>query len=469
MGYLSPRMGTITLRGGELGRASIQAAPALEGPAPLASRAFPSRIFPTARSALSIAVLLASICCMTMRAFAERETSAVFAANSEQVYQVKVVERESGAKAGIGSAFSVTDVGHVMTNFHVVSSLIDHPDRYRGELVDSAGNVTKLEVVHFDVIHDLAILHADLDTHPSFRFRRGAIEQGTRIYSLGNPFDLGMVIVEGTYNGLLEHSHHARIHFTGSLNAGMSGGPAILETGEVVGVNVATSGNQVSFLVPVERASLLVEQVLADGFRAPRDFMPELAYQLLAYQDGYLEELEGQSFELVAMGKYRAPTRLAPHFNCWGNATHAEEALHRSITHRCYTHDNIYLSEDHNFSPIRLRHRQVESDELNPVQFYNMYSNFFEGNHSQFWGQKKNFTPFRCRTKFVDNGGLTFKTVFCVRRYRKLTGVFDAVFKAAALGDPRGGFETALVLSAVSFENAERLAQRYLEAIQWRE
>ena len=55
----------------------------------------------------------------------------------------------------------------------------------------------------------------------------------------------------------------------------------------------------------------------------------------------------------------------------------------------------------------------------------------------------------------------------CARSYRELDGLYDVVFKAAALGEEKQGLETALVLSAVSWENAERIARRYLESIAW--
>ena len=44
---------------------------------------------------------------------------------------------------------------------------------------------------------------------------------------MGNPLDLGFTIVEGTYNGFVEKSYNPRMHFTGAINPGMSGGPAV--------------------------------------------------------------------------------------------------------------------------------------------------------------------------------------------------------------------------------------------------
>ena len=66
-------------------------------------------------------------------------------------------------------------------------------------------------------------------------FAAGDVAHGARLYSIGNPHDLGISIVEGTHNGLLRHTLYPRIHFTGPINPGMSGGPTITPEGAVVG------------------------------------------------------------------------------------------------------------------------------------------------------------------------------------------------------------------------------------------
>ena len=85
-----------------------------------------------------------------------------------------------------------------------------------------------------------------------FRPRDQPLAQGERIYSLGNPLDVGFAVIEGTYNGLVERSFYPTIFFAGSLNPGVSGGPTLDGQGAVIGVNVAArrDGEQVSFLVP---------------------------------------------------------------------------------------------------------------------------------------------------------------------------------------------------------------------------
>ena len=45
----------------------------------------------------------------------------------------------SGTKSSIGSAFFVSADGHAITNYHVVSDLVMHPEDYTAELVREDG------------------------------------------------------------------------------------------------------------------------------------------------------------------------------------------------------------------------------------------------------------------------------------------------------------------------------------------
>jgi hypothetical protein len=76
-------------------------------------------------------------------------------------------------------------------------------------------------------------------------------------------------------------------------------------------------------------------------------------------------------------------------------------------------------------------------------------------------------TPYRCETRNVRRDEITLRTVFCLRKYRKLEGLYDALIKAAVLGTSETGLVSTLSLSGVTFENAHVLARRYLEQIAW--
>ena len=182
-------------------------------------------------------------------------TTTVFARYASRILKIQTVEIGSAAKVSTGTGFFVTADGRMMTNYHVISEWIHEPANHRIEVLDTDGTPTVAKVLAIDVVSDLAILEIGRRTPEHFTLSNVALLQGERLYSLGHPGDLGLSIVEGTYNGFLQHTLYTKIHFTGSINPGMSGGPTITERGRVVGVNVSTMGNQRSFLVPQERAA----------------------------------------------------------------------------------------------------------------------------------------------------------------------------------------------------------------------
>jgi S1-C subfamily serine protease len=256
----------------------------------------------TAPSRLSLCALGAALLAAAP-AVALPDTQAVFDRFADSVAQIRIIETSSGAKAVIGSGFAAADGRHVVTNYHVVSQLVYHGDRYRGEAVRRDGAVVPIALQAIDVVHDVAVVVGEQPIGPPLRRATTRTAQGTRLYALGYPLDLGLTIVEGTYNGFLDHTLYEKIHFTGALNPGMSGGPAITADGAVVGVNVATAGNEVSFLEPAERFEPLLAAVAAPGFVAPSDWLTVARDQVLAYQDAYVARLLAEPVPTAAGGR----------------------------------------------------------------------------------------------------------------------------------------------------------------------
>jgi hypothetical protein len=65
----------------------------------------------------------------------------------------------------------------------------------------------------------------------------------------------------------------------------------------------------------------------------------------------------------------------------------------------------------------------------------------------------------------VRNGDTPMRAVLCLRRYRKLGELYDAVLKVAVLGHGNVGLVSTLTLSGVTFDNVQKLSRRYLEHI----
>lgn len=394
-------------------------------------------------------------------------TAEVFRRHADRVVRLEVVESGSAAKSTLGSGFFVRGDGLVVTNYHVIARLVTDSARYRAELTDTRGRKVPIRVLGIDVVHDLAVVKADLVADSVFAVGPVRLDQGERIYALGHPHDLGLTITEGTYNGPLKYVLYPKILFSGSLNPGMSGGPAIDAAGRVVGVNVSTAGNEISFLVPIERAIALLDRVERAGPRP--SLLAEAARQLRAYQDQYVAAIFADSIKRVRLGAFSLPTEPAPFFRCWADAERNEDEPYESVHHQCSTDDHVFISGEQSTGLLSLRHELLINKSLNPFRFYSLYTaSFDDGWDGDIpYADARAVTPYRCETRNIARPKMTLRSVFCVRKYRQLDGLYDALIRTAVLGTTESGLVTTLALSGVSFENAHAVARRYLEQIAW--
>jgi hypothetical protein len=422
-----------------------------------------------ARFALTLVVSTAPLLLTDAPAGAQESpvgTSDVFRRYADRVIKIQVVETGSAAKATTGSGFFVTADGHLVTNYHVISQLIHSPERYRAELVDAKGATHPVAVLGVDVVHDLAVLSAAIRPRAHFTLGKASVAQGNRLYSLGHPKDLGLSIVEGTYNGELSHTLYPKIHFTGSLNPGMSGGPTVTDGGRVMGVNVSTAGNQLSFLVPVDRALKLLDQVLGPGEPPPARTLDDIGHQLREYQDIYLRDMFAGETKTVELGPYRMVTEPAPFFRCWADAERGEDMAYETVSHSCSTDDYLFIAGDQSSGVIKVEHELLSTRTLNAPRFFALYTRVFGLDNTPF-GDEEHVTSWSCGTRNVRNETTPMRAVLCLRRYRKLGELYDAVLKVAVLGRSDAGLVSTLTMSGVSFENVDRLSRRYLERIAW--
>jgi len=395
-------------------------------------------------------------------------TPEIFQQFSEHVVKIEVVETGSAAKASIGTGFFATAAGHIVTNYHVVSKLIHSPERYRIEVTDAAGRTNQATVLAVDVIYDLAVVRGAAQAKGFLKFEPARIQQGTRLYSLGHPRDLGLTIVEGTYNGLLQHTLYPKVHFTGSLNPGMSGGPTLTQAGRVAGINVATEGEQISYLVPAERAQALLEKTLGMESRPAASFLAEVGRQIHVYQDDYLAGMFASPTPSVLLGPYELPTKPAPFFRCWADALRRKDLPYVAVSHDCSTDDYLFVSTQQSSGIVRFFHQFLSTDELDPIRFYALYATQFASGKAGMVGNEEEVTPFRCYTRNVGNQTGKLRAALCARQYVKLPGLYDALLKVATVGSRNAGLVSTLSLSGVSYNNVETLSRRYLENIRWR-
>jgi hypothetical protein len=394
-----------------------------------------------------------------------------------QLVQIRTVLKGRASQTSVGSGFFVSAQGHILTNFHVVSEAALKPDRHDLVYVTADGREAPVQILQLDVLHDLALLRAadarggaagagkTFDALP-FRPLATPLAQGERIYSLGNPLDVGFTITQGTYNGFVKRSFYPQIFFGGALSAGMSGGPALDEEGHVVGVNVArrVDGEQVSFLVPAEFAIAL----LARGKDAAPIVGPAYAIvdeQLMKHQAALTDRFIQQGWKEDTHPRYHVPVPPDVFMRCWGSSEVSRTGGLDFERSDCVMDTRIFVG-DFTTGTIALRHESYDGSKLGPLRFAARYSASFRNEAFVRLGAQHQTKP-RCNEDFIDRDGLPLRAVVCMRAYRKLPQLYDVAVLVATLDQSEAGVQGRFDAQGVSFASAQRLAQHYLEAYRW--
>lgn len=412
-------------------------------------------------------LLLWQLCTGAARAATvEPVASALFESAQQQVFQIRVIDLASGDKFSIGSGFGVARDGRIATNFHVVSSFVHEPEKYRLEAVAHDMEVQPVSLVAIDVVHDLAIVTTGKAAERALPVASGELAKGERIYSMGNPLDLGMTIIEGTYNGLVEYSRYRNILFSGSLNSGMSGGPTLNTRGEVVGVNVSKGGEQISFLVPAAHLQALIEKSAA-GLAAP-DFNVEITAALLADQQQYYTGVLAGFDQRRELGVLEIPDKLTDSLRCWGHSVDREDEYYEAVHRHCRSSDQIFVSDELYVGEFSYDFELISASGLNRFQFYNLLENRFQMKPSRNARDPVLVTPHSCLSDELALDSGSWKISTCFREYRDYPGLYDAAMVMMSTDRPHQAALLKLAASGISSSNALALFRRMAEAIAWK-
>jgi S1-C subfamily serine protease len=391
-----------------------------------------------------------------------------------RLLQVRTLLRDQDSQASVGSGSLVGADGLILTNYHVVSQVALEPQRYRlnYQTVDGAKGV--LQLIAFDVVHDLALVRmatppTTLAARGIFEFRPAAtpLAQGERIFSLGNPLDVGFAVVEGTYNGMVERSFLPQILFSGSLNPGMSGGPVLDDRGHIVGVNVATrrDGQQISFLVP----AVFAQALIARGAHArpiTASVEAEMARQLLAHQQQLTSRFVALPWRETKHAHYSVPVPQEDFMRCWGSSNPSESKGLSFERSDCQMDTAIFINESLRTGDMAVRHEVYDGNKLGALRFAEEAGQSFR---NEGMGRRTHdLTAPKCQEDFVENAGLPMRTVMCLRAYRHLPGLYDVAVLSQSVDAKTEGVQGRFDARGVSFENAMLLATHYLKGFAWK-
>lgn len=446
---------------------------------------------------------------------------AVYAAARPRLLQIRTLVGGSGSQSSIGSGFLVSRDGLAVTNYHVVSQYALEPTAYRLQSVAADGATSDVRLLAIDVIHDLAVVQlqptqpgADPKSKagkPSFgswyefspRVLKGDLPKGERLFAMGNPLDLGFTIVEGTYNGLVTKSYEDRIHFSGAINAGMSGGPVVTSDGKVVGINVAKrlGGDLVSFLVPAKFAAVLVERARNaqepakagskddvkaahkdraehasesltrdDGSVDVAQVRSEIARQLLTWQEGLFKALDERGIGSQKLGPYDVANAEAPWMSCWAQTNVGQNPAPKALWNRqsCSIESQIFIAGNLTTGELDYQHTHVRTQALNPFQFAHFLSGQFQPPYMPGTGGKR-MTAQRCHEDVLaaTDRRPQQRLLLCSRAYRDFDGLYDFSVTSVTQDKPREAMLSQLTLRGVAWTQGLAFVRRFVEATRW--
>ena len=218
----------------------------------------------------------------------------LFEKSEAGVVKIRVDSNVPNDTGGMGSGFVYDNLGHIITNAHVV----DNASKATVTFLD--GSQYHAEIIGKDKFTDIAVIKVTEKPrllHPLQIGDSSQLRVGEQVAAIGNPFGLSGSMTSGIVSqiGRLLPSQDSGfsipdvIQTDAAINPGNSGGPLLNMKGEVVGINTAiqsmSGGNTgVGFAVPSNTALKIVPSLIEDGeYRHPwigitgRDIDPELA------------------------------------------------------------------------------------------------------------------------------------------------------------------------------------------------
>jgi 2-alkenal reductase len=180
-----------------------------------------------------------------------------------------------------GSGFVFDELGHIITNSHVVEGVRSISVTF------SDGFVTEAELVGKDPYSDLAVVRVRVDAArllPVSFADSDSVRVGQRAIAIGNPFGLASSMTTGIISAVGRQLPSADmvegigagfqnpsiLQVDAPINPGNSGGPLLNSAGELIGVNTAIRTDSgvfegVGFAVPANTVARVVPDLIDDG------------------------------------------------------------------------------------------------------------------------------------------------------------------------------------------------------------
>jgi len=225
--------------------------------------------------------------------------ASVYDTASPAVFQIQITESSTGifgnsTQKGQGTGFLIDNLGHILTNNHVVEGASSI------KLILQNGDTVEAKLLGTDSIDDLAVISIDAslvrDIKPLQFGNSDLVKPGQMAIAIGNPYGLDDTVTVGIISGLNRtvsgSNLRGMLQTDAALNPGNSGGPLLDAAGLVIGINTAietsfSGATNIGFAVPSNVAlNVLPELIAGNKITRPwlgisgRALTPSLAEEL---------------------------------------------------------------------------------------------------------------------------------------------------------------------------------------------
>lgn len=166
-----------------------------------------------------------------------------------------------------GSGVVVSEDGYIITAYHLLVNSQNISVKFNG-------NSMIARVIGFDQFSDIAVVKIENKNLRPIDFPQPQkIDIGTRVYAIGNPYNVGISMSSGIISATNRHFGNPYLEIIqtdASINKGNSGGALVDEQGKFLGLNISIASlsggsDGVGFALPAEKVISITEEIIKHG------------------------------------------------------------------------------------------------------------------------------------------------------------------------------------------------------------
>jgi hypothetical protein len=382
------------------------------------------------------------------------------ARSQKKIFQLSTEVLSGEDKQSYGTAFVIDKAGLLVTNFHVVSEAALRSSRYKLQLKLGTDSIPAT-IVSVDVPNDLAIVWVNHTFEAAYTLSNSLPVPGEKLYMLGIPEDTVMTIIEGLFSDFVKSGPVDRLIVSSPLNRGMSGGPVVNSSDEVVGVNdaILMRAQNISIAIPASRlASLQAEmamhpQILShdrNQGRAPASVpkpadAASIRTQISSVIKPWVDAWGGEGASLSGMkklGAYRVPGPMSG-MKCWEDVNDTS-SLGKMRVRTCANSDGFSIGENTTGGKVSMTYYLFAKpkDSVDLKKAAGVTSGFeklqerLNAELARGGGGEAKAASYACSHRYLKNShGTGMLAEYCAVHKAPLTGVYDVIVSAMPTRD----------------------------------